>query len=202
MILMLLKPLFKYHASQEDYLLWGTDGGPHATAYNVMETANIGLRLLVAVEEGLVSHGGQYGCLRAQAVTRQLRDAGLAQAAKIFRSIKRYGLLALGELFQGLFPVRLEEDMMKRILGYMGYPAQPQLDPLGPHYYVAGGAWGEAWSGLETPEMRSNLLGLYRLGDRLAGKIHKVIFATPSLNLDGIHKVAQGELMGQGRREK
>ena len=48
----------------------------------------------------------------------------------------------------------------------------------------------------------SNLLGLYRLGDRLAGKIHKVIFATPSLNLDGIHKVAQGELMGQGRREK
>ena len=84
--------------------------------------------------------------------------------------------------------------MMKRILGYMGYPAQPQLDPLGPHYYVAGGAWGEAWSGLETPEMRSNLLGLYRLGDRLAGKIHKVIFATPGLDLDGIHKVAQGEL--------
>ena len=100
------RPLFQYQAGQEDYLLRGTDGGPHATPYDVMETADIGLRLLVAVGKRLVGHGGRYGRLRAQAVTRQLGEARLAQAAEIFRSIKRYSLLALGELFQGLFPWR------------------------------------------------------------------------------------------------
>ena len=131
-----------YLAGREDYLLRGTDGGPRATAYDVMETANIRLRLLVAVGKRLVGHGGRYGRLRAQAVSRQLGEAGLGQAKEIFKSIKRYGLLALGELFQGLLPIWLEVDVVKRILGYAGYPEEPQLDPLGAHYYQARGAWG------------------------------------------------------------
>ena len=42
--------------------------------------------------------------------------------------------------------------------------------------------------------MRSSLLKLYRLGDRLAGRLHKGGFDTPGLDLDRINRVTQGEL--------
>ena len=42
--------------------------------------------------------------------------------------------------------------------------------------------------------MRSSLLKLYWLGDQLAGRLHKVVFDTPGLDLDRINRVAQGEL--------
>ena len=40
--------------------------------------------------------------------------------------------------------------------------------------------------------MRSSLLKLYWLGDQLAGRLHKVVFDTPGLDLDRINRVTQG----------
>ena len=191
--LVIERPLFRFRAGREDCLLQEADGGPRATPYDVLETADIGHGMLLAVWRRLAGGGGRYDRLRAQAVRLQLGDAGLIRARDIFARIKRYGLRALAELYRGLFPVGLDVDIVVRILGYAGYPEEPLLEPLGSHYYRGRGAWGSAWSGLEEDGMRSSLLKLHRLGDRLAGRLHRVVFQTPC-DLDKIAGVAQNEL--------
>ena len=142
--LVIERPLFRFRPGREDRLLQEADGGPRATPYDVLETADIGHGVLLAVGRRLAGDGGQYDRLRAQAVRLQLGDAGLIRARDIFARIKRFGLRALAELYRGLFPIGLEVDIVVKILGYAGYSEEPRLEPLGSHYYRGREAWGSA----------------------------------------------------------
>ena len=71
-------PLFNYRAGRTDYLLQEVDGSLQVTAYNLLETADVGHLLLDAAKTRLGGGGGRQGNLRAQVLVHQLGKDGLA----------------------------------------------------------------------------------------------------------------------------